>query len=45
MDARSSYETNYTNLVIPVIKVNGKNVEGDGIAERYVPFALGPTIP
>ena len=41
MEARTSYETNYTKFTIPVIKVNGKNVEGDGITEGYVPFAQG----
>ena len=39
MEAHTSYAANYTNFTIPVIKVNGKNVEGDGITERYGPFA------
>ena len=45
MEAHASYENNYTTFAIPVIKVNGKNVEGDGTAEGYVYFALGPATP
>jgi len=33
-----SYETDYTKFVIPVIQVNGKNVETDGITEGCVSF-------
>jgi len=39
MEARTCYEANYTKFIIPVIKVNGKNIEGDGITEGYVLFA------
>jgi len=45
MEAHKSYEIDYTKFTIPVIKVNGKNVEGDGITEGYVPFAPGSATP
>jgi hypothetical protein len=38
-DARTSYQTDYTKFTIPVIQVNGKNVEADERTEGYVYFA------
>jgi hypothetical protein len=38
-DAHTSYETGYTNFAIPVIQVNGKDIEADERTEGCVPFA------
>ena len=43
-DAHSSYQTDHIKFTIPVIKVNGKNVEGGSVTEECVPFTLS-TVP
>jgi len=45
MTTHSSYKADYTKFIIPVIKVNGKNVEGDSITDGYVPFVPGSAAP